>query len=649
MNTSIRGRGKWGDFLVAIIPLTWCGSILVNSNFILRMIEWQNEESLFTLRVVGKQWFWEYSYDATSVASILSAPKNIGHNNWFFTHCNESYCSNSYYEALSLGMQLELKKTRSKKFFEDTKTKYTKPSNENVIEISILPNPADLPNDKTSQNENQNISSTNGEYIELLKNISILSDGEAEKYLAAATENMQNAEENSVTTNNENTEVIIKELAIKNPILDSVGLENTINDKNSSPADVEVNEEELNYETLSDEYIKEKETKEYFIKNPNAIANLEEDHVKKTVSFSMLSDKGETVILPPTQKYYPTPDLTSFSNIASIDNCSGHEVGIRLNTKKVPLSILAGVLNKHNLDIIKNSNYSLDKPILFVLKFLLQDGTFQPRQHNPALFWGFKGKRYERKSSFMFHNKTTYDPKCVNMINTGNFTTPSGKLISPLTLKSELSEHAGHNDKFFKTSNFFRKSFYDLQSLGNSKTEGKDNQKVKFLNTDSGEFNSGFLPYQTSLRKNRHRGELVPVTLARRLLRTKRVLVLPAHINITVLTTSWDVVHSWFIPGLGIKLDCVPGRSTHHSFYIDNIGFYYGQCAEICGRYHHHMPIRLCALPFEQFLVWWQHKGLRRFHRLPNTKNKQGLTPEVNKIKTQSLHNVDELKFRYKW
>ena len=100
------------------------------------------------------------------------------------------------------------------------------------------------------------------------------------------------------------------------------------------------------------------------------------------------------------------------------------------------------------------------------------------------------------------------------------------------------------------------------------------------------------------------RSELVPVTLARRLLRTKRTLVLPAHTNLTVITNSYDVVHSWFIPGLGIKLDCVPGRSTHHTFYIDNIGFYYGQCAEICGRYHHHMPIRICALPIEQFIAW---------------------------------------------
>jgi heme/copper-type cytochrome/quinol oxidase subunit 2 len=105
-------------------------------------------------------------------------------------------------------------------------------------------------------------------------------------------------------------------------------------------------------------------------------------------------------------------------------------------------------------------------------------------------------------------------------------------------------------------------------------------------------------------KKNKIRSELTSVVLSKRMLRTRRTLVLPAHVNITAVTNSYDVVHSWFIPGLGLKLDCIPGRATHHNFYIDNVGFYYGQCAEICGRYHHHMPIRICALPFEHFLLW---------------------------------------------
>jgi len=105
------------------------------------------------------------------------------------------------------------------------------------------------------------------------------------------------------------------------------------------------------------------------------------------------------------------------------------------------------------------------------------------------------------------------------------------------------------------------------------------------------------------LKKNKSRNELIPVVYSKRLLRVKRTLVIPAHVNITAITNSYDVCHSWFIPGLGLKMDCVPGRATHHTFYVDNVGFYYGQCAEICGRYHHHMPIRVCALPFEHFLV----------------------------------------------
>ena len=108
----------------------------------------------------------------------------------------------------------------------------------------------------------------------------------------------------------------------------------------------------------------------------------------------------------------------------------------------------------------------------------------------------------------------------------------------------------------------------------------------------------------------------------RRLLRTKRILVLPTNINITLITNSFDVIHSWYIPGLGIKLDCVPGRSTHHSLFIDHAGFYYGQCAEICGRYHHHMPIRVCALPFEHFLIWWYSYGLPYFNSTKITRKK---------------------------
>ena len=84
-NTSLRSHGKWGDFLVAIIPLSWCGNILINSNFILRMIEWQNESSLFTIRIQGKQWYWVYKYNSDTDYRIKNVYLNVGNNNWFKT------------------------------------------------------------------------------------------------------------------------------------------------------------------------------------------------------------------------------------------------------------------------------------------------------------------------------------------------------------------------------------------------------------------------------------------------------------------------------------------------------------------------------------------------------------------------------------
>ena len=90
-----------------------------------------------------------------------------------------------------------------------------------------------------------------------------------------------------------------------------------------------------------------------------------------------------------------------------------------------------------------------------------------------------------------------------------------------------------------------------------------------------------------------------------RLISTYNTLLLPININITVITNSFDVVHSWFVPGLGVKFDCVPGRSTHYTLRIDKPGIYFGHCAEVCGRFHHHMPIKVIAVPIPYFLYYY--------------------------------------------
>jgi cytochrome c oxidase subunit 2 len=89
-----------------------------------------------------------------------------------------------------------------------------------------------------------------------------------------------------------------------------------------------------------------------------------------------------------------------------------------------------------------------------------------------------------------------------------------------------------------------------------------------------------------------------------RLLETDNRLVLPAGTNIKMQVTASDVLHSWAMPSLGVKIDAVPGRLNEVWIHINEPGVYYGQCSEICGVMHGFMPITIEAVPPEEFVVW---------------------------------------------
>lgn len=91
-----------------------------------------------------------------------------------------------------------------------------------------------------------------------------------------------------------------------------------------------------------------------------------------------------------------------------------------------------------------------------------------------------------------------------------------------------------------------------------------------------------------------------------RLLRASGALVLPTRSNIRLMGCSDDITHSWAVPALGIKMDCVPGRLFFFYTNIIREGIYFGQCSELCGWNHYNMPIVLYAVPIEHFIVWWE-------------------------------------------
>nr|QXN53147.1 cytochrome c oxidase subunit II [Rasbora tornieri] len=89
-----------------------------------------------------------------------------------------------------------------------------------------------------------------------------------------------------------------------------------------------------------------------------------------------------------------------------------------------------------------------------------------------------------------------------------------------------------------------------------------------------------------------------------RLLETDYRVVLPKEAPVRVLVSAEDVLHSWAVPSLGIKMDAVPGRLNQIAFIISRPGVFYGQCSEICGANHSFMPIVIEAVPLEYFEFW---------------------------------------------
>ncbi|WP_017758163.1 cytochrome c oxidase subunit II, partial [Pseudacidovorax intermedius] len=81
-------------------------------------------------------------------------------------------------------------------------------------------------------------------------------------------------------------------------------------------------------------------------------------------------------------------------------------------------------------------------------------------------------------------------------------------------------------------------------------------------------------------------------------------LRLPAGRAVDVHTRSADVIHGFWVPRLGGKLDAVPGRTLVVRLQADRPGTYRGVCAEFCGAGHAHMPMVVQAMPAEDFDVW---------------------------------------------
>jgi cytochrome c oxidase subunit 2 len=88
------------------------------------------------------------------------------------------------------------------------------------------------------------------------------------------------------------------------------------------------------------------------------------------------------------------------------------------------------------------------------------------------------------------------------------------------------------------------------------------------------------------------------------LLRVDNPLVVPVGKKIRIITTANDVIHSFMVPAFGIKQDAIPGFVRDTWFRADQVGDFYGQCAELCGKEHAYMPIHVKVVSAADYTAW---------------------------------------------
>ena len=513
--TTTRPHGKWGDLLVCIIPVTWCSNIISNSNLILRMIEWQAESGLFTVRIRGKQWYWLYKFELKTLTDILTAPKNWGRNKWKIMTPGDLQGSDDYLHLLQLRSQNKW----VKKFWQNELTKNARTNSFHiespyqVLAYNFFTHYNNALQKAYRQDSSLFIDSNSNLNTNLITNIwgGNLYESKFKPLAGYSFGDFITRLQNK--PNSWNTLDVASELDSFKPIISSFNLSL-----------------DYNYINLD---------RKSQVNNKNYIMDVLRKNASEEDSYTYAYKDHQEDSRWRRRSYGSTKPLRLI---------------------KLPITNKTDFSKQSNIELFRfrwNDSDTFDSNTTTI--------KAKPMPH--ATYLIFKQKRYSRRK--------VIEPRLKLAIN-------------PEDEDSKIIKHSSHpqliNNKIITEANFPPIQQYNY------------------------------------LKKKKQRSENTSIVLSPRLIRTKRTLVLPSHVNITAITNSYDVIHSWFIPGLGLKMDCIPGRSTHHTFYIDNVGFYYGQCAEVCGRFHHHMPIRVCALPYEHFLLWWHSFGLPRL--LNTTKKK---------------------------
>jgi hypothetical protein len=180
--------------------------------------------------------------------------------------------------------------------------------------------------------------------------------------------------------------------------------------------------------------------------------------------------------------------------------------------------------------------------------------------------------------------------------------------IDPTTFSSEITR-----ELLYSNSDFLKYSFTRdiLKMLNNTlyklpiNFDLLNNYFIYFLSKNT-TYSATSLDSNLHLFKSQYRPMRKGIANMIRLQATNAI-AMPTEIRLHILASSKDVIHSWAIPSAGIKIDCVPGYSSHRVMIFLTHGIFWGQCMEICGRYHHWMPIVVYFMKRDLFFLWCTH------------------------------------------
>lgn len=92
------------------------------------------------------------------------------------------------------------------------------------------------------------------------------------------------------------------------------------------------------------------------------------------------------------------------------------------------------------------------------------------------------------------------------------------------------------------------------------------------------------------------------------MLTTANEIHIPAGRPVDIDLTSYDVIHSFWVPELHGKVDLIPSQMNRIQVEAARPGTYRGQCAEYCGEQHAHMILTVVAQPVEEYNAWLAHQ-----------------------------------------